>query len=313
MKADLVFEGGSVKLLAHIGAFAALESRGFRPSHVAGTSAGAIISAAIAAGYSSAELKRLSYDMNFNDFLDGSRWPWKRGWDLIHNKGIHKGDAFHAWIKNLLADKGVYTFKDLVSNDPDDQEDPKYRWRLKVIASDISNGRMVVFPNDAHLYGIEPDDMSVADAVRMSMSIPFYFRPVIIGDEDNYVIDGGINSNYPIWIFDSDHAPPWPTFGLLLGEKDFRDRHQIDGFFDMIKAVFNTMMQANDRRNIRTEDFIMRTISIPTGNVGMLDFDLPMAKKQELFHYGFSSAINFLDNWSWPDYREWAIRIRGLR
>ena len=28
------------------------------------------------------------------------------------------------------------------------------------------------------------------------------------------MVDGGILSNYPIWIFDSPTTPRWPTFGF---------------------------------------------------------------------------------------------------
>ena len=50
---DLVCEGGGVKGIGLAGAYSVLEERGYRPNNVAGTSAGAITAALIAAGYSS--------------------------------------------------------------------------------------------------------------------------------------------------------------------------------------------------------------------------------------------------------------------
>jgi len=111
-----------------------------------------------------------------------------------------------------LAAKGIKTFGDLVV--PGEMED-RYRFRLSVIASDISLGKLLVLPGDIRDYGGRPEDLNVADAVRMSMSIPFFYEPIklknrITGDE-SYIVDGGLLSNYPVWLFDSEGAPPWPT------------------------------------------------------------------------------------------------------
>ena len=51
-----IFQGGGAKGLAHVGALAAAERLGFRFFGVAGTSAGAILAALVAAGYSAREI-----------------------------------------------------------------------------------------------------------------------------------------------------------------------------------------------------------------------------------------------------------------
>ena len=58
--ADLVFEGGGVKGIGLAGALATLEEREYGPQNIAGTSAGAITAALLAAGYSSASCARSS-------------------------------------------------------------------------------------------------------------------------------------------------------------------------------------------------------------------------------------------------------------
>jgi predicted acylesterase/phospholipase RssA len=73
--------------------------------------------------------------------------------------------------------------------------------------------------------GSEPGSFPVADAVRMSMSIPYFFQPVeLIHDETGLpstIVDGGVLSNFPVWIFDvKDRDPLRPTFGFkLIGGK----------------------------------------------------------------------------------------------
>ena len=54
---DLVLEGGGVKGIGLAGAYSVLEEHDFEPQNIAGTSAGAITAALIAARYSAKELR----------------------------------------------------------------------------------------------------------------------------------------------------------------------------------------------------------------------------------------------------------------
>src|SRR5579875_857595 len=69
--ADAVFEGGGMRALAHLGALAVAEERGYRWYRLAGTSAGAMIAALIAAGYSAAELHAIMGAIDYRRFADG--------------------------------------------------------------------------------------------------------------------------------------------------------------------------------------------------------------------------------------------------
>jgi len=315
MKYDAVLEGGGVKIPGLVGALYGLENNGFEPSHLAGTSAGSIVASLRAAGYTPEEMKDILLHLNFNDFLDGNGFG-RKAWNIAKHKGIYTGDALFKFMEKLLADKGVHTFKDLLSTETDDLLNQKYRWRLKVFASDVSLERLVTLPDDATLYGMEPDDVSVAWAVRTSMSIPFFFRPVKIGE--SYLVDGGLISNFPIWLWDSyNTAPTWPTFGLLLDERDASSRQEPNKIglwpHDFFRAMFRTMMKANDRRFIRPDDFEQRTIKIPIKGVGTVDFDLSAQKKEELFHSGRKATEDFLANWNFDEYVAWATKARGIK
>lgn len=68
-KIGLVLSGGGAKGYAHIGALKVIERLGLRLNYIAGTSAGALIGALYAAGYSAQELEKLVYDTNFIDVL----------------------------------------------------------------------------------------------------------------------------------------------------------------------------------------------------------------------------------------------------
>jgi len=90
------------------------------------------------------------------------------------------------------------------------------------MATDVTNGRLLRLPWDYSLFHLDPDEQVVADAVRMSLSIPFYFTPCTLTDPvvgtTATIVDGGVLSNFPIEIFDrtDGQRSRWPTFGVRL-------------------------------------------------------------------------------------------------
>ena len=316
--ADLVFEGGGVKGIGLAGAYAALEQRGFAPKRVAGTSAGAITAALIAAGYSSAEIDEIVFELPFSDFKDKG-WEDRvpllgKGLGLLLECGIYEGSVFHAWMQEKLAKRGMTTFGQLSEEDPDTGEK---RWRLNVIASDVTCRRMLVLPQDAGHLGIEPDELSIADAVRMSMSIPIFFEPIVHHndqtDENHLIVDGGMLSNFPVWLFDAQgREPRWPTFGLRLVEPEPRkpighrlhsaDEHARAGsLFNYVKSLAQTVMEAHDRLYLEKATYA-RTIPIPTLGVSTTEFSITPERQRELYDAGHQAASDFLDDWDFSAY-----------
>src|SRR5436190_8304685 len=166
---DLVFEGGGVKGIGLAGAYSLLEERGYRAQNVAGTSAGAITAALIAAGYTAAELREIVFGLDFRQFED-RHWYERAGHagfglNLLRQQGLFRGRVFTDWMRERLAAKNIHTFADIATG----YGEPKYRSRLQVIVSDISAHRLLVLPRDAGELGLDPDALEVAEAVRMSM------------------------------------------------------------------------------------------------------------------------------------------------
>jgi len=308
MKYDLVCEGGGVKGIALVGAINAIENLGFTPGRMAGTSAGAIVASLRAAGYDATDLRHILLNMDFQAFKDGNGFG-KKVYNLVKHHGIYKGDYFYNYIRELLASKNVYTFGDLLSEDKEDHENTQTRWTFKCFATDITTQRLVTFPDDALIYGIDPNELDVATAVRCSMSIPGFFYPMTIGNR--VLVDGGLLSNFPISVWDAA-TPRWPTFGLLLDEAR-NARNNIGKWpHQFVQALFNTMMKAHDKRDIKLGDFIHRTIKIPVGTVSTTDFDLSAVKKKFLYDNGKDVATTFLTHWSWDDYYSWATDPRRI-
>lgn len=306
---DGVFEGGGVKGIGLVGALAVVEADGYEFVNVAGTSAGAIVAALLAAGYTAAELKKILIDFDFARLTDTSligRIPVAGPIvNVLTRLGIYEGDFFLNLMRDLLAAKRKRTFRDFIL--PEYAEEPRYRFKLRVVASDITRGRLAVLPQDIQAYGMAPEDLEVALAVRMSMSIPFFFKPVRLkspGGGTSYIVDGGLLSNFPVWLFDSPDLPEWPTFGFRLVQPGPPPevRHTIRGPISLLLAMFGTAMEAHDARYIETHDFA-RTIAINTLDTQATDFVLSQAQKEALHESGVTAAKNFLAQWDFEQYK----------
>jgi NTE family protein len=315
-RADLVFEGGGVKGIGLAGAWCHLAEQGYTAERVAGTSAGAITAALVAAGMSAADLRELVLEqIEYPRLADGAGGVLGEAFELGRHKGLHPGRYFEDWIRDNLAALGVVRFGDLRAPDVPADEVSERSHRLQVIASDVSCRKLLVLPRDALHLGVEPDELDVAHAIRMSMSIPVFFDPVVVGagDHRHLVVDGGLLSNFPVWLFD---VPPgqearWPTFGFLLVAPD--QRHPLapasDGLGDgdmslpaYLRSIAETALEARDRMYLEQAQFA-RTITIDTVGVGTTQFDIEAALKRRLFDSGVAAATEFLAAWDFEGYK----------
>lgn len=324
-KADAVFEGGGVKGIGLVGAISEIEKAGYVLENLSGTSAGAIVASLLAVGYSSAELKKELEQLNYNDFKDEGLLD-KLGFlgkslSIGFEYGIYEGEFFENWLEGLLVAKGKTTFGDITTGYKEEQ----YKYKFQAIAADITDRRLLVLPGDLRLFGLEPDEFSISRAVRMSMSIPFFFEPVELRDTSgrkHFIVDGGLLSNYPIWLLDDGTGdPPWPTFGFKLMEPDKRElkqakRNPINNPISFLKAIVGTMLDAHDSYHIsKSKGDYDRTIGIPTvitvngaeKEIGTTDFNITQEESQALYENGVKVAMKFLETW---DFDEWKKKYR---
>ncbi|MBC8079585.1 MAG: patatin-like phospholipase family protein [Gorillibacterium sp.] len=311
MEVNAVFQGGGVKGIGLAGAVCAAQRNQVVFSRLAGTSSGSIVASLLAAGYTGEELKDIILSTPFSYFLKKSvffhlKWlgPATR---VYFKKGLYSGERLEQWIAGLLAAKGVRTFGDLPTG------------KLQIIASDITQGKLMVLPGDIANYGFDPERFSVAKAIRMSTCIPFFFDPVIIRkrymngirsepfrDQFIYIVDGGLLSNFPLWLFDKDSKDPKnpvPTLGFQLVGRVERHSHRIVGPLSMFRALFDTMMDAHDERYIDEEDGF-RTIKIPSSGVGTTQFNIKPEQSLELFESGVKAADKFFRKFSINRYQQ---------
>jgi NTE family protein len=309
-EADGVFQGGGAKGLALSGALTEFADAKLHPHtyvadwiQLAGTSAGAIVAAYLACGHSAADTAALVARTDFKQFED-----WGTGGEFLGGAknlarvhGLAHGTVFRNWFAEQIGDK---TFGDIARSGR----------TLKLIATDITRREMLVLPDALSTYrpqeGGEPIDalsFGIADAVRMSMSIPYFFRPIhLIHHESGVrstIVDGGVLSNFPVWIFDvADHDPLRPTFGFkliggrALGSGLSRVIKLLGWPVEMGVDIFDTTTEAWDKYWVSHSTYV-RTCTISAGNIGTIEFSLSDTQKQRLVGSGEQAARGFLERW----------------
>jgi NTE family protein len=183
----------------------------------------------------------------------------------------------------------------------------------------VTTGQLVRLPWDyGRVYGLDPDEQFVADAVRASMSIPFYFRPVTLTSSTGLtstLVDGGIVSNFPIDSLDrTDRRPPrWPSFGVtvLPNLPEGNDKVipalapiRLLGPPHLLESVITTVLVGRDQAYLSQPWVSARTIRVDSTDVGFLDFDISDNEIEALYVKGYAAAQKFLFSWDWDAYRE---------
>jgi NTE family protein len=323
--ADLVLEGGGVKGIGLAGAVAAMTDRGWAPHRISGTSAGAVVAAMAAAGAAGEQLGEITARLDFREVADRGglgRVPLVGpALAFVGGQGLYQGEWLHTWVAEELAALGVRTFGDLRIDDP--SLPPEQRYRLVVTCSDLTLGQLVRLPWDYRsVYGLDPDEQPVADAVRASMAIPFLFRPTTLTNPytglTSTLVDGGILSNFPIDSLDrtDGREPAWPTFGVTITtapKPGIGDRVALfhSRWFDipqpaplrLLEQLVTTMILGRDQAVLNQPWVAARTIHVDAGAVGLLDFGVTPARARGLYEAGYRAASEFLAQFDWESYK----------
>ncbi|HEY1618684.1 MAG TPA: patatin-like phospholipase family protein [Streptosporangiaceae bacterium] len=325
--ADLVLEGGGVKGIGLVGAVLTLHEAGYVFPRVGGTSAGAIVAALIAAyqvkGIGLEQLRRDMQDLDYRQF-EGKTWA-ERHLSLIGNsaallahQGVYATGYLTDWLTSKLEPIGIRTFADLKITD-DDGTDllPRQRYRLVTHTSDLSRGALVRLPWDLPYYLLADGDAAseakqvevidkypVVDAVRASMSIPYFFRPFLQKTVRGACtwVDGGLLQNFPVTVFDRTDGLPnrWPTFGVKLSAlpKPNVPDIPVHGDIRELVSIAHTALGEWNSYPLADEGIGARTVYVDTMKVAATDFGLSPELAQKLFHNGRTAAQAFLAAWN---------------
>ena len=198
------------------------------------------------------------------------------------------------------------------------------QYKLVVMATDVTRGRLLRLPWDYPLFDLKIDEQIVADAVRASMSIPLFFEPVTIRDgktgEATTLVDGGVPSNFPVEIFDrtDGNAPRWPTFGIqILPDLPVGSAQLLPPIAHpalralqllpagrVLEQVVATAIVGNDQTHLEQPCVGCRTIRVDTAGIGIVEFDASARKRQMVVANGAKAAEQFLQTWDWDHYKK---------
>jgi NTE family protein len=322
---NLVFEGGGVKGLAYTGALEVLQGKGILPGieRVGGTSVGSITAILLGLNYSTAEIREIYRHLDLRKMLDGS-WGIIRNMVRLYTRfGWCKGDYFQSWIEGLIAAK---------TGNPDTTFAGLYGRgdcrEMYFLGSNLATGSLEVFSPE-HTPG-----MRIADAVRISVSIPLVFTAKRLPSGD-VCLDGGLLDNYPVKLF--DQAKYIREFGVekayyrdvnvhsaggrrpgdayLYNQETlgFRlDSEQQIAFFQgeaapihrkikflpaYARQFVKTLLEVQSNQHLHSDDW-QRTIYIDTLGVKSFDFGIDETLKDRLEDSG---RVNTLKYFAWYD------------
>jgi NTE family protein len=289
---NLVFEGGGVKGVAFGGVIDVLSKRGILDQivRVGGTSAGAITATMMALGFDAEYIKTEMLDLDFNKFKDG--FFLGNVIRLFKRYGWYKGDAFLKFMQRQIEKQTGSpdtTFDEL----HDGVLNKKGFRDLYVIGTDLTTRQYQVFSYET------TGDVKIADAVRMSMSIPFFFASF---DFDNSVfVDGGVLNNYPITLFDDSKyggtllpsGANIETLGFYLS-KHVVQPYAITDMEQFVGNLFETLLDVQDDALWNDEDDLRRTVCIDNLGIQTTDFAITKEQREALFRQGHEATANYL-------------------
>lgn len=176
----LALGGGAALGAAHLGVLQAMEVRGLRPQFVAGTSAGALVGAAYAAGLDLATIEELILQARWGDFGRVTLAP---------RLGVLDSSTLEATVARLGVDRPIETLP----------------VRFAAVTTDLLTREPVALTSGP-----------LGRALRASIAVPGLFPPLI--DEGRVLIDGGMVANLPIgpvrelgarWVIAVRVRPEW--------------------------------------------------------------------------------------------------------
>jgi NTE family protein len=302
---NLVFEGGGIRGISYAGALQVLEQEHLLDSiaQAGGTSVGAIVAVLYGVGYTPQELNTLLAELKMQQFNDG-RWAFLGGQRRFRLQyGWYRGDALEDWIGTAIEHKtgsSHTTFAQLHSMCGQHRLKDVY-----VTATNLSRQKLAVFSWKSH------PQMELKTAVRTSVSIPLYFRAVLLdslGNRQSYqhpegaevYVDGGLLANYPLTMFDTGGIANPYTLGLKLERPEQLDNsgseiapYNISSLSSYVAALYNITIE-NLNRDSSYASERGRTVYISTGSIGPRVRRMNHHTRTLLYQYGEDGAQQFL-------------------
>lgn len=253
---SVCLSGAGTLAALHVGAINALAQR-YTFSHLIGTSAGSIVAACVGSGMSGPEMTDVVLSADYSRLIPFNHLlaPF-RGY-LASTKNVR------AWLLELT--KGQWL---------GDTEA-----HITLITTDMETGSVQTFSTTSH------PDMTLADAVLASMSIPDVF-PMFQG---RYV-DGGLMCNLGV-----EYLPKTGN-RVALRVTEAATVGPVTGFVDEQERLISAMLSASEWTDVTLAKALgVPVVNLPGGNMGFLNRRMTRTQKSELYQKGFLATRDWME------------------
>ncbi len=271
LKYTCLFGGGAIRGLAYVGAIRAMEEIGIEYDIIGGSSVGSIIAALVAVGYKSYEIENFFMKVNFDLFKDihfGIGKPF----------ALSKGEIFMDWLNELLKNKVEGALgKRILFRD--------INKKLIVITTDLKHFAPQEFSKK------ETPDFEVAQAVKISSSMPGLMAPFVY--EDKELVDGDLQKASPMWKLSEQ----------LNSSEDRILEYRLEGDYNkdeknpisFINTIYSCVTDAATKfvTEVYGQNDRYDCITINTGDVFFADFNLDKDSRRKLINLGYEQTMKY--------------------
>jgi len=256
-----VFEGGGAKGIVYAGALKGLLRRKLWFSAVAGSSAGAITAAMIAAGMTPSEIDG-QRKAGLAAMATPTRWSGFRR--LRWGTGFLDHEEIVKWLSELLSERCG-----MLGLQVDEDDGPSFEQLAELTGIDLFVAAVDLRARHLEVFnGALTPRAAVAEAVMASATIPFALEPRVFQSSIDgsprwrLFVDGGVASNFPSFVFQDQAFREYsrlgpipaqtPVVGFLLDEARFTEQREeirdvykrgtfIGAYFERLSDVRTTL------------------------------------------------------------------------
>ena len=280
-KVGVVLSGGGASGMAHIGVIMALEENGIPIDYITGTSAGALVGSLYAIGYTPAQIMEMASSEEYFAIANGE--IDKTYTFFFKQRPQNAGIVKFSFDKNLELNSTIpLNFTDpslidyfMIEQFSNVSSYANYNFDslmipFRCVASDIDENKEVIFKKG-----------NLSQAVRASMTFPFYIPPLRI--DDKILVDGGLYNNFPADVMYNEFIPD-----VIIGSSVTAPRRKPKDY-DLVSQV-RSMIQAKSNFEISCDNSII--IQPNVDEIGTFDFD----KTRSAILKGYEETIKNMDS-----------------
>jgi predicted acylesterase/phospholipase RssA len=272
-KKILVISGGGIKGLSALGALKCLFDYDIidKPEIYAGTSIGACGCFLLNIGYDPKDIYDVYEEINYVELIK-----------YIEPDNLLLDPCFGLSTPERVLQM-IYTFmkkKKINKNITFSQLFELTKSKLIITGTCLNNMTTYYFSKDTY------PNMQVLKAIRISISIPFIFRPYTF--EKKIWVDGSVMNNFPIDLF-NDRLDE--VIGIYLDD-NYENMDEINEFQDYFFRIFKCAYRGLDYNKVQL--FKKYIIHVITEGHHSTNWEIKKEDKKMLYDLGWNSALEYI-------------------